>query len=275
MINIKLVTIIITILYIVIAIIRSEIIIRPMSYEKSRYDNFSKKMIQLARSTTSLREINWFPNAKTCINIWYLANPLANKFIFIFPGNHGNITYRFDLIRFWYINYSVIIFDYPGFGKSYASKAEIYVPEELFTYCLQVLNLQVKNAILMGENVGCFWVLKELIRLQEKNIYPRAAILHTPVYSERKYLSDQFSQSGLIYPSFLFTNGFSVEQLLPLLNGKTPIFIAHSEDDKTIPITDSERMVQLGRGIKLIKVKGKCNSLIVNHEYIYSLLTID
>lgn len=275
MINAKLVILISAILYFVIAIIRNEMIIKSTPYEKKRYDNFLRKLMKMTRDEKSIREVNYFVHQNVCINIWYLINPLANKFVFIYPGNHGNITYRYDLIRFWYINFSVIIFDYPGYGKSFAPRAKISVPNELLGYCLDIFRLKPKNAILLGENVGCYWLLKDLLNLQKKNLNPRAAIMHTPIFSEKKYLSDQFKLAGLIYPSFMFSDGFCADKYLDQLNGKTPVYIAHSEEDDTIPIVDSEVAVARRNTIKLIRVKGKHNSLVVNHDYIYLLLGIE
>jgi hypothetical protein len=264
---------IIIILYFVIAIIKNEIIFKPILYEKKKYDWFIDKIGKMTNSSTSIREINYFYQENTSINVWYIINPIADKYIFIYPGNHGNITYRFGLIRFWYINYSVIIFDYPGFGKSYSSNPNISVPQELFTYCTDIFKLNINDGILLGENIGCYWALKEVINLQNKNLYPSSLIMHTPIYSERTYLSNQFKNAGLFYPYFLFKSGFNIEPLLLQLNGKISIFIAHSDEDKNIPISDSEKIVEKGKGIKLIKVKGKNNEMVVNHDYIYSLLS--
>lgn len=275
MINVNLVILITTILYFVIAIIKNEMIIKSTPYEKKRYDSFLKKLMKMTKDEKSIREVNYFVHQNICINIWYLINPLADKFVFIYPGNHGNVTYRFDLIRFWYINFSVIIFDYPGYGKSFSPRAKITVPDQLLGYCLDIFKLDPKKSILLGENVGCYWLLKDLLNLQRKNLNPKAAIMHTPIFSEKKYLSDQFKSAGLIYPSFLFGNGFSTNEYLDKLNYKIPIYIAHSIDDDTIPISDSELVVASKKNIKLIKVKGKHNSLVVNHDYVYQLLGIN
>ena len=90
---------------------------------------------------------------------WLIKNINSDKLLIFFHGNGGNISNRLSFIKlFDRLNISVLIFDYPGYGKSEGEPSEknLNLSGKLFTqYAIDYLKYSTDKIILYGESIGC------------------------------------------------------------------------------------------------------------------------
>ncbi len=93
------------------------------------------------------------------IHAWYLPSLPGNGAMLICHGNGGNISYRGDsLQRFQeHLGCSVLIFDYPGYGKSEGKPTEAgcYASAEAgLRWLTEQQKIPANRIILYGESLG-------------------------------------------------------------------------------------------------------------------------
>jgi esterase/lipase len=94
---------------------------------------------------------------------WYIEGNYKNsisqsKCILFFHGNAGNISYRLNYIeKLNELGFSLLFFDYPGFGLSNGSPTEnlcIKCSEGFYKYLINEKKFLNKNIIFYGESIG-------------------------------------------------------------------------------------------------------------------------
>ena len=97
------------------------------------------------------------------IHGWYINgkndNDISkNKVILFFHGNAGNISFRINYIKnFYELGFSLLFFDYPGFGLSEGNPNEYSCVEGgkiFYNYLVNKKNFEKKNIIFYGESIG-------------------------------------------------------------------------------------------------------------------------
>lgn len=183
------------------------------------------------------------------LHAWFRQGTVPNSAILFCHGNAGNLSYRQDkVIELCKTGYSVLIFDYSGFGRSRG------VPNEQLCY----------------SNASMF--VEYLKRNGFTTIIPYGESLGAPVamYVARRYnLPKVILESGLPsvstlikhnYPKlsflrFLFPE-FDMELYIKGYYGKS--LLLHSIDDEIIPYSSIKTMINLVS--KFIEMKGLHNS---------------
>lgn len=261
---------IIIIFYILISILRWKYIFNPIEYNPTKYINFYDKIEKMTKNKNLIRNITINYDSHTEIDVLYLINPLSNTTVFICSGNYGNMSYRYHLINFWYSFSSVIIFDYPCFGKSIGKKHNIEFIDKytkfVWNYCKIYLKINSEKTIILGENIGCY----SAIKISDNNT--KALILHSPINNINSYLKHKYNNIGINYPSFLFPNKYDLEIELKKINN-IPVYLIHSKDDNIIPYSEIENLHKNinKNNISLIHIKGKNNEFMITDEYLYTL----
>ena len=81
-----------------------------------------------------------------------------NKCILFFHGNAGNISFRLNYIeKFHELGFSILIFDYPGFGLSTGipnEKSCVNCGDLFYKYLVNEKKFLSKNIIFYGESIG-------------------------------------------------------------------------------------------------------------------------
>lgn len=188
---------ILLIIFIVVAIIIATrlishfLIYNPTDINKNKYKSFMKK-IELLTETADHVDNKFI---KTKDNIYldtlYLKNPDNDKCIIYLHGESGNITTRYNTIKFLYNYASVMVFDYRAYGRSEGSMIRIncnkIVDDSLciLEYVINNLGYKHTNITLYGESLGCCVAIYMAARLsigKELKLYPKSIILNYPIY---------------------------------------------------------------------------------------------
>ncbi len=186
--------------------------------------------------------------------------------ILYFHGNAGDLQRWGQLVEFFVeLDYSVIVMDYRGYGKSTGKKSmeNLYADSELW-YEFAKQQYHENEIIVYGRSLGTTFATYLASRNQPKNL-----ILETPFYSIEEVAKSRFPFlpiSSLLhykFPTFQYINKVSC-----------PITIYHGTNDNVIDFKQGERLFN---SIKkenktLISVpNGGHNDLVSFEEYMNTI----
>lgn len=279
--------IIITVIFIIILNhIKSIILYHPSEASPDKYEKFNKKLISLTGSTDLVKNILVNTIDGVLLDTYYIKNTDTDKCIIIFHGNAGNVSMRFDMIKFLYNYCSVIIFDYRSFGRSANTtmlsasnlKKDAYA---IWTYVTDELGIKPNNISLLGESIGCAVAIElasDLSKTFNEDNYPHSLVLNSPFYSLSSMISNIFSKIKLGYIakvlSYMIGNEYMSGELIEYVNFNTKIVIAHSTRDEVIPYNEGLQLfnkISDNQNSKFITISGTHNNLGLTDEYIYTL----
>ena len=184
---------------------------------------------------------------------WFIGNK-GTQTILICHGNAGNISHRQHLIDpLIDIGYSVLIFDYSGYGRSRGIPSESQFYQDASVFAEILLGFTPKdNIILYGESIGAP-VAAYIARKYQIN----TLILDSGLPSIKKYIKARFRILGTLL-GFLFSE-FNTINFLQGYNGN--ILVMHSLSDEIIPyiITDEIRATAK----QIINLQGTHNNKII------------
>jgi pimeloyl-ACP methyl ester carboxylesterase len=181
---------------------------------------------------------------------WFIGEKGA-KTVLICHGNTGNISHRQHLIDpLIELGYSVLIFDYSGYGRSRGipSESQFYHDASVFIEILLEFTNK-NNIILYGESIGAAVAAYIARKYQIDTL-----IIDSGLPSIKKYIHSHFSILGSLM-GFLFSE-FNTVEFLKGYNGS--MLIMHSPADEIIPyiITDEIRTYSK----QSINIKGTHNN---------------
>ena len=288
--NIITTTFVIYVLYISKIYVKRNLLYYPKSASDKKYLNFFKKIYSLTDNPENI--INKYVISDGFkIDMLYIVNPDTNKTVIYFHGNSGNISTRFEIIKFIYNYASVIIFDYRTFGRSsnsYTSTCQTMENDCLavWNYAIDELKINPNNITFMGESIGCYfalWITSYISLNYDEKYYPDALILNSPWYSLKEFVC---KKTNFIYPfnklitCFITDDEYSNAELIQLINHKTHVVIAHSPMDEIIPMSDALKLYEIISVsskhplCEFIEICGSHNNLILNDDYIQCLSKI-
>jgi pimeloyl-ACP methyl ester carboxylesterase len=185
---------------------------------------------------------------------WFLGKKGNNPTVLICHGNGGNISHRQSLIDSIHnLGYSVMIFDYSGYGRSRGipSELQLYKDASVFTEML-LRSTDINNIIIYGESIGAP-VAAYIARKYRIN----TLIIDSGVPSIKKYIRHRFSLIGSMI-GFIFYE-FNTELYLDGYKGN--LLVMHSTSDEIIPyiITDMVRSF----ATTVINIKGTHNNRLI------------
>lgn len=185
---------------------------------------------------------------------WFIGNKGNHPTVLICHGNAGNISHKQSLIDcIADLGYSVMIFDYSGYGRSRGipSELQLYQDASIFTEMLLEFT-NINNIILYGESIGAP-VAAYIARKYQIN----TLIIDSGLPSIKKYIKSRFSFLGSLL-GFLFSE-FNTESYLHGYKGN--LLVMHSLTDEIIPyiITD----VMRANATEVIIIKGTHNNRII------------
>ena len=185
---------------------------------------------------------------------WFVGKKENKPTVLIFHGNAGNISHRQSLIDpLSEIGYSVMIFDYSGYGRSRGipSENQLYQDASIFTNMLLEFT-DKNNVILYGESLGAP-IAAHIARKYQIN----TLIIDSGLPSIKKYIKSRYSFLGELF-GFIF-NEFNTEDYLKGYKGR--ILIMHSPTDETIPYTITDIMRE--NATEVINIQGSHNNRII------------
>ena len=208
---------------------------------------------------------------------WFMKGTHKNsitqdKCIFFFHGNAGNISFRLNYIeKFYELGFSILIFDYPGFGLSNGVPNEnscIKCGDLFYKYLIDKKNFLCKNIIFYGESIG------GSIATSVANIYNIKYLILQSTFTDIK----EIIKNIVSFNIFMMDNiGFETLKNLKIrykinkLNGKMKTLIIHSNNDELIDNIHAEKLAEFSD--KLYICEGSHSNLNIDSDFIFNLLS--
>jgi fermentation-respiration switch protein FrsA (DUF1100 family) len=178
----------------------------------------------------------------TALHAWWCPTrswePAHGALLFC-HGNAGNLSHRGEGIQDWkaYLGQAVLIFDYPGYGRSAGrpSEAGCYAAAEAaYDWLLNTQKVPPGQILLYGESLGG-GVAVELASRRPH----RALILEKTFTSVPDVAQKQFP----LFPvRWLVRNRF--ENLQKIGRCRQPVFIVHGTADRLVPFSQGRRLFE-------------------------------
>jgi fermentation-respiration switch protein FrsA (DUF1100 family) len=184
-----------------------------------------------------IQDIEFVSADGTRLHAWWCPRIGSDDVILLCHGNGGNLSHRGNtLLKLREsFNSSVLIFDYPGYGKSEGSPSEkgcYQAADAAYDWLIKDKQFAPKNVILYGESLGG-GVATELASRRDH----RALVLIKTFTS----LPD-VAQS--LYPwvpvRWLMSNRF--DSLSRINRCNRPVFVTHGDADRLIPYEQGRRL---------------------------------
>ena len=175
-------------------------------------------------------EVTFASSDGNTIHAWYLAQPGSSEAILICHGNAGNLSHRGrSLLRFREsLNRSILIFDYPGYGKSTGkpSEAGCYASADAALGWLNAsVGIPCERVILYGDSLGGG------VALETARRHPCRALILTKTFTSLPGVA------GRLYwwlpTKWMMSNRF--DNLSKIKDLHLPILIASATDDRLVP----------------------------------------
>jgi len=268
--------------------IKNVMLYHPVPFDKMKYNRFYQKLLQLTDISSHINNVMVKTSDGILLDTFYIKNPDSTKCIIFFHGNAGNLSMRFDMIKFLYNYASIIIFDYRSFGRSTGDAYTLSSyglqndAEAIWNFATDILKIHPNNISFFGESLGCsvaIYLAAKLSKRMDNLCYPHSLILNSPFYSLHSMIEIMFNKINIgpvgKIVSLLLGSEYQSNEWIKYINHKTKIIIAHSPRDEIIPYKEGLNLYNSiskhHHNIKFINITGTHNNLALTDQYIYVL----
>lgn len=188
-----------------------------------------------------VEDVNLTLEDGTAIHAWWCPVPGATETVLFCHGNAGNLSIQGNTIPNWQkrMNLSVLIFDYPGYGRSTGKPTEagIYAAaDKAYDWLVHDRKIAATSILLVGESLGCAVAVDLAHRKPHRAVVLISAFTSIPDMARDHYL----------WPAgWLVRNRF--DNLAKMGEVSGPVFIAHGDCDTMIPFGHSQRLFAAAR----------------------------
>jgi hypothetical protein len=170
------------------------------------------------------------------LDAWFVPAQQAHGIVLFLHGNAGNLSHRMDSIAMFHrLGYSVLIFDYRGYGRSTGKPTEAGLHQDAQTawdYLTQTRSIAPGRIVLFGESLG--GAIAAELAAREK---PGALVLASVFTSAPELAAD-------LYPwlptRWLMRLRYDTRAALAAV--RCPVLVAHSPDDEIIPFRHGQKL---------------------------------
>lgn len=185
---------------------------------------------------------------------WWIPLEGARGAVLFSHGSGRNIShYLQDAALYRACGFSVMLYDYGGYGKSEGKPSErrCYEDGEVFyRYLIQQIGLSPEKIVLAGASLGSGIAVK--LASEQK---PGALILEAAFTSFPDALQEGHPAGKFFLPHLLARNRFPSRQRLQSV--RCPVLIVHSHEDETIPFAQGVRLYEAAPGPKVfLEIQG-------------------
>lgn len=184
----------------------------------------------------------------TKIHAWYLPCDGAVGAIHFSHGNGGNLSHRDEGIHRLRDSFrrSILIYDYPGYGKSEGTPTEagVYAAGTAAWQWLQE-KYPPNRIVLFGESLGGGVAVTLANRHECEGLVLFSTFTSLPKAAKAKM--------PWLPCETLMSNRFDNEAKLPGI--RRPVFIAHGDADEVIPFEHSHRLFELANEPKRFRIR--------------------
>ena len=175
------------------------------------------------------------------ISAWFVPAENAKGVILFCHGNAGNISHRLETLRIYHnLGFSVLLFDYRGFGRSEGKPSEAGTYSDArgaWDYLVKTRKVEPGRITIAGRSLGAAIAAQLASQTQ-----PRALILESTFTS----VPDMAAE---LYP-FLparWLSRFSYNTLAIIAQIDCPVLVIHSKDDDLIPFAHGKKLFDAAR----------------------------
>jgi uncharacterized protein len=188
-----------------------------------------------------------FPVADgTSINAWHLEQPGSRETLLLCHGNGGNLSYRSEtLLRFReHLACSVLVFDYPGYGKSGGKPSESTCcdsAESALKWLADVKGVPNRAVILYGESLGGGVAVEMAKRHDCRALVLLKTFTNLPAVAQRMY--------RWLPVKWLMRTQF--DNLSKIDGLRCPVFISSADRDELVPFEMGKQLYEAAREPKM------------------------
>jgi fermentation-respiration switch protein FrsA (DUF1100 family) len=178
----------------------------------------------------------------TRIHALWWPRPGSNEALLYCHGNAGNLSHRGESMRRWHdqLNVNVLIFDYPGYGKSEGkpSEAGCYAAADAaYQWLIQSARIQPQDIIIEGGSLGAAVAIELARRVPHRALIAISAFTSIPDMAR--------CQFPWLPARWLVRNRF--DNLSKIADCAGPVFIAHGDCDNLVPFSQGQRLFAAAR----------------------------
>lgn len=241
---------------------------------------FPQKGLDKTPDILKLKYENIFlKNGNYNVHGWFIKNKnknnlqIKNKVILFFHGNAGNISYRLNYLqKFYEIGFSLLFFDYPGFGLSDGLPNEnncVTTGKLYYEFLINKKNYKHEDIIFYGESIG------GAISANLGNEINIKYLILQSTFSDIKAVINNLSINN--YLGLLVENiGFETLNYLKNRNKKNFLkkimktMVIHSNNDELIDIKHVKILENYSNEFNV--VEGTHSNININSDLIYKIL---
>jgi fermentation-respiration switch protein FrsA (DUF1100 family) len=186
---------------------------------------------------------------------WFVPAEEARGVILFCHGNGGNISHRLDsLLIFYRLGYSVLLFDYRGYGQSEGSPSEQGTyrdGEAAWQYLIQQKGFAAHEIVLFGRSLG------GAVAAHLAGRHGPGGLILESVFTS---VPDMAAELYPLLPTRLLSRyHYDTRQALAGVN--SPLLVVHSPNDEIIPFEHGRQLYQAANPPKsFLEISGDHNS---------------
>jgi fermentation-respiration switch protein FrsA (DUF1100 family) len=173
----------------------------------------------------------------TRIHAWWFASPRSSGALLFCHGNAGNLSHRTQsvLALMHALGESVLIFDYPGYGRSEGKPSETgcyAAADAAYDWLTQVAQIPPERILLFGESLGGGVATDLASRRPERALILIKTFTSVPDVARAHTLSS--ASAPLVHNQF--------DNLEKIGKCHCPVFIAHGDRDHLVPFAEGQKL---------------------------------
>jgi fermentation-respiration switch protein FrsA (DUF1100 family) len=171
------------------------------------------------------------------IHAWWFPCPPGRGALLFCHGNAGNLSHRSStaLALRQALNLPVLIFDYPGYGRSDGKPSETgcyAAADAAYEWLIRTVAVAPENIVLMGESLGGGVATDLAVRRRSRALVLVKTFTSIPDMARKQSLTSASAPP--------VRNQF--DNLAKIGRCPSPVFIAHGDRDRVIPLAQSRQL---------------------------------
>jgi uncharacterized protein len=215
------------------------------------------------------------------IHGWFIKNKvkkdmhtnIKDKVILFLHGNAGNISFRLNYIKIFYdLGFSLMFFDYPGFGLSQGIPNEnncVNSGELFYNFLIENKNFKHENIIFYGESIGGACVCNLANKLNAKHLILQSTFTDIKMIIKNLSISNYLNYF-IEHLGFETLNYLKYRHKINLIQKKMKSMVIHSNNDEIINISNAQELSKYSN--EFIITNGTHSNIEFNNDLIYKIV---